>query len=299
MIPSFLIDKLNTYYNETEVKEILNGYKINRIVSLRVNTIKENTDNIKKVLNDNNILFKEVSWYKEAFIIENVNEEKIRELDIYKEGKIYLQSLSSMIPPLILNPQENELILDMAAAPGGKTTQIAALTNNKAMITAIEKNKIRASKLKYNLELQGTKKVSLLVSDASKLDEYFMFDKILLDAPCSGSGTLIDNNINEKYFNINLINISVERQKRLIEEAIKHLKINGTLVYSTCSILKEENEEIIKYILNKYNNIKLDYIDYNRYKDVPILSSELEGTLTILPNKYYEGFFVAKLIRIK
>ena len=299
MIPSFLIDKLNTYYNETEVKEILNGYKINRIVSLRVNTIKENTDNIKKVLNDNNILFKEVSWYKEAFIIENVNEEKIRELDIYKEGKIYLQSLSSMIPPLILNPQENELILDMAAAPGGKTTQIAALTNNKAMITAIEKNKIRASKLKYNLELQGTKKVSLLVSDASKLDEYFMFDKILLDAPCSGSGTLIDNNINEKYFNINLINISVERQKRLIEEAIKHLKINGTLVYSTCSILKEENEEIIKYILNKYNNIKLDYIDYNKYKDIPILSSELEGTLTILPNKYYEGFFVAKLIRIK
>ena len=299
MIPSFLIDKLNTYYNETEVKEILNGYKINRIVSLRVNTIKENTDNIKKVLNDNNILFKEVSWYKEAFIIENANEEKIRELDIYKEGKIYLQSLSSMIPPLILNPQENELILDMAAAPGGKTTQIAALTNNKAMITAIEKNKIRASKLKYNLELQGTKKVSLLVSDASKLDEYFMFDKILLDAPCSGSGTLIDNNINEKYFNINLINISVERQKRLIEEAIKHLKINGTLVYSTCSILKEENEEIIKYILNKYNNIKLDYIDYNRYKDIPMLSSELEGTLTILPNKYYEGFFVAKLIRIK
>ena len=288
MIPSFLIDKLNTYYNETEVKEILNGYKINRIVSLRVNTIKENNDNIKKVLNDNNILFKEVSWYKEAFIIENVNEEKIRELDIYKEGKIYLQSLSSMIPPLILNPQENELILDMAAAPGGKTTQIAALTN-----------KIRASKLKYNLELQGTKKVSLLVSDASKLDEYFMFDKILLDAPCSGSGTLIDNNINEKYFNINLINISVERQKRLIEEAIKHLKINGTLVYSTCSILKEENEEIIKYILNKYNNIKLDYIDYNKYKDIPILSSELEGTLTILPNKYYEGFFVAKLIRIK
>ena len=299
MIPSFLIDKLNSYYNETEVKEILNGYKINRIVSLRVNTIKENTDNIKKVLNDNNILFKEVSWYKEAFIIENVNEEKIRELDIYKEGKIYLQSLSSMIPPLILNPQENELILDMAAAPGGKTTQIAALTNNKAMITAIEKNKIRASKLKYNLELQGTKKVSLLVSDASKLDEYFMFDKILLDAPCSGSGTLIDNNINEKYFNINLINISVERQKRLIEEAIKHLKINGTLVYSTYSILKEENEEIIKYILNKYNNIKLDYIDYNKYKDIPILSSELEGTLTILPNKYYEGFFVAKLIRIK
>ena len=299
MIPSFLIDKLNSYYNETEVKEILNGYKINRIVSLRVNTIKENTDNIKKVLNDNNILFKEVSWYKEAFIIENVNEEKIRELDIYKEGKIYLQSLSSMIPPLILNPQENELILDMAAAPGGKTTQMAALTNNKAMITAIEKNKIRASKLKYNLELQGTKKVSLLVSDASKLDEYFMFDKILLDAPCSGSGTLIDNNINEKYFNINLINISVERQKRLIEEAIKHLKINGTLVYSTCSILKEENEEIIKYILNKYNNIKLDYIDYNKYKDIPILSSELEGTLTILPNKYYEGFFVAKLIRIK
>lgn len=295
MIPEFLNDLLSKYYNQKDITKIIAGYQ-KRVVSLRVNSLKSSIEKIQNILNNNNINYETIPWYNNALIIKNASEEQIRLLDIYQEGEIYLQSLSSMLPPLFLNPQEKDLILDMAAAPGGKTTEIAAITNNKAMITAIEKNKIRAEKLKYNLNLQGAKKVSVLTIDSRNLDEYFMFDKILIDAPCSGSGTLIKNEINDKYFNLDLINRSVKTQINLLEEAIKHLKVNGELVYSTCSILKCENEEVIEYILNKYPNIKLVKIMID---NLPLLPSTIDGVLTIMPTNYYEGFFVCKLIKTK
>ena len=103
-------------------------------------------------------------------------------LDIYKDGKIYLQSLSSMLPPIILEPQEGKDILDMAAAPGGKTTQMAALSNNKAHITACEMNNIRIEKLKYNVEKQGATCVYVMQKDSRQIDDFFSFDQILLDS---------------------------------------------------------------------------------------------------------------------
>ena len=136
---------------------------------------------IKKVFENEGILFKDVEWNDFALIIENADESRIRKLEVYESGKIYMQSLSSMIPPVILNPQANESILDMAAAPGGKTTETACLSNNQAMITACEKNKIRCDKLKYNLEKQGANRVTIMQEDARKLSDFFMFDKIMLD----------------------------------------------------------------------------------------------------------------------
>ena len=295
MIPEYLNNLLNNYYDSKTVIKIIDGYQ-KRVVSFRINSLKTTKENILNILENNNIKYEEIPWYENAIVITNANEEDIKSLSIYQNGEIYLQSLSSMLPPLFLNPQENNLILDMTAAPGGKTTEIAALTNNKAMITAIEKNKIRTDRLKYNLALQGAKKVSILNTDARNLDEYFMFDKILLDAPCSGSGTLIKDNINEENFNLDLINRSANIQKSLLEEAIKHLKVNGELVYSTCSILKSENEVVINYILNKHPNLKLVQLSL---ENVPLLPSTIPEALTILPTKYYEGFFVCKLIKTK
>ena len=123
-------------------------------------------------------------------IIEGAREPEIQELPIYREGGIYLQSLSSMLPPLFLAPKAGESVLDMAAAPGGKTTQMAAMTGNQAQITACEKNKVRQKRLKYNLEKQGASGTYVMVEDARKLNDFFSFDRILLDAPCSGSGTV-------------------------------------------------------------------------------------------------------------
>lgn len=292
-IPSFLKEKLTIQYGEETTQKIIKGYMAKRKTTLRVNTLKTSSTNVIDILEKNNIKFKKLNWYNDAFIIENANESDIQRLDIYKNGEIYLQSLSSMLPPLILNPQEKTDILDMAAAPGGKTTQIAAIVNNNASITACELNKIRAEKLKYNIEKQGAK-AYVMVTDARKIDSFFSFDKILLDAPCSGSGTLdLNTGISEKNFSLNLISKSVKAQTALLEKALKILKPGCEMVYSTCSILQEENEEVLEKVLSK-NKAKIVPIDFE-LKDLPLLPSKIPGTLCVAPNDLYEGFFIAKI----
>ncbi|MDE5618849.1 MAG: RsmB/NOP family class I SAM-dependent RNA methyltransferase, partial [Clostridia bacterium] len=149
-------DLLFSRYGDNALR-ILDGYNAQRPVTLRVNTLKTDIKSVKDSLSTVGISFREVEWYDDALIIERVREDIIKKLEIYNSGHIYLQSLSSMIPPLLLGARGDECILDMAAAPGGKTTQIAALSSNKAQITACEKDKIRAERLRYNIAKQGAR----------------------------------------------------------------------------------------------------------------------------------------------
>lgn len=118
-IPQFLLEILNKQYGEDLTTKIVDGFSRKRKLTFRANTLKTTTENVEEVLKENNIEFEKVKFSKEAFIINNVEKSKIEELEIYKNGQIYLQSLSSMLPPIVLNPKENVDILDMAAAPRG------------------------------------------------------------------------------------------------------------------------------------------------------------------------------------
>ena len=294
----FLEEKLEKQYGTKITKEIIEGYQTKRKTTLRINTIKSNIEEIKKELEKEKIEYETIKWSKEALIIKNEDEKKIQEMEIYKNGKIYLQSLSSMLPPIILEPKEGTDILDMAAAPGGKTTQIAALTNNKAHITACEKNKIRAERLKYNVDKQGATCVFIMPKDSRFIDDFFSFDQILLDAPCSGSGTLDYNDANvEKYFTEQLIERSSKTQKTLLSKAIKLLKPGHEMVYSTCSILDCENEDVVSSVI-KNGNIEIVPINFEGMEELPILPTKISGTLCVKPTELYEGFFVAKIKRL-
>ena len=297
-LSEFLTNELIKQYGEGTYNKIIEGYNQKRFTTLRVNTLKSKISYICSALSENNIEYEKVSWNNEALIIKNANEIDIKELEIYKNGEIYLQSLSSMMPAIILEPKENEDILDMTAAPGGKTTQIAALTNNKANITACEMNTVRADRLKYNVEKQGATSVTVLKEDSRRLNDYFSFDKILLDAPCSGSGTILLNNERTyKNFSENLVKKTIKSQKDLLKKAIKILKPGHELVYSTCSILKQENENTIKEIIEK-GQAEVMAINEGKLKDIPKSKSNIDGALTVCPNEYYEGFFVAKLRKL-
>lgn len=291
-IPQFLKDLLIEQYGEDISTKIENGYKAQRPVTLRVNNLKTSLEKVKEKLDEAQIEYETISWYEKALIIKNVREEEIRKLEIYENGEIYLQSLSSMLPPIILEPKAGENILDMTAAPGGKTTEIAALTENKAYITACEKNKIRAERLKFNLQKQGVKSANIMVEDARKLSDYFSFDKILLDAPCSGSGT---ENIFDKNFSKELVERSVKFQEELLSKALKILKPGGEMVYSTCSILKQENEKVLERVLSKRNA----QIEPITVQDIEVLPSKIAGTITVCPTENYEGFFVAKIKKLR
>ena len=297
-IPEFLYNMLIYQYGENISNKIIKGYSQKRPVTLRANTLKTNISYIKNFFDNLGFKYKEVSWYTDALIMENISIDQIKNLEIYKSGEIYLQSLSSMIPPIILSPQENENILDMASAPGGKATQMLALSSNKAFITACEKNKIRAERLKYNINLQSANRINVMVKDSRTLDDFLSFDKILLDAPCSGSGTInINDNKLEKYFTEDLVNRSTKIQFNLLKKAITLLKPEHEMVYSTCSILSKENEEILQHFIDS-NKVEIIPIDLNQFSDIDILPVSIDGTLCICPSDLYEGFFVAKLGKI-
>lgn len=296
--PGFLNEILKEQYGEEIRDKILEGYKQKRYTTFRVNTLKSSIVEIEDILNNEKIEYEKVKWSEEAFIIKNVSEKEIEKLEIYQNGKIYLQSLSSMLPPIILNPKEGMDILDMAAAPGGKTTQIAALVNNKAAITACEMNKIRAERLKYNIEKQGVKQVCVMVADSRNLDEMFSFDKILLDAPCSGSGTIYlqDSKLKET-FTQKLIDKSVKSQIALLKKALNILKSGKEMIYSTCSILSCENEEVIDKVI-KEKKAEIVPIEMDGIQNLPFLPTKIAGTLCVCPNELYEGFFIAKIRKV-
>ena len=218
-IPECLYHYLIEQYIENLTNTILDGYSKKRPVTLRANTLKTNIEDIKSTFDHLHFAYREVNWYKDALIMEHISEEQMKHLEIYQNGEIYLQSLSSMIPPLVLSPKEDENILDMAAAPGGKTTQMLALSQNRAFITACEKNKIRAERLQYNLNKQSANRVNVMIKDARQLDDFFSFDKILLDAPCSGSGTIstFDKKL-ETTFTEDLVNRSSKVQADLLRK---------------------------------------------------------------------------------
>ena len=150
-------------------------------------------------------------------------------------------------------------------------------------------NSVRAERLKYNLEKQGAVSAYVMVKDARLIDDYFSFDQILLDAPCSGSGTL---NMNDKklkeVFTQKLLNKTMASQRKLLQKAINILKVGSEMVYSTCSILKEENEKVLNKVLKKFN---AKIIPIEKIEGIEYLPVEIEGTLCISPTELLTNIF--------
>lgn len=294
-LPKEFMEFLYEKYTPVKVDQILLGMTSERYTTLRVNTLKYDIQSLMKYFKENNIKFERVLWYKDALIIKNANEKQIQKLDIYENGYIYLQSLSSMIPPIVLNPKEGEKVLDLTAAPGSKTTQISALMNNNGYILANELDKIRYERLKYNIEAQGAKIVEVINGRGEKIGDNYIeyFDKVLLDTPCSGEGRFIVNSLaTYRDWSPKKVKELTKTQRKLIQSAYKALKTNGIMVYSTCTLNEEENENVLKWALE---NLDLKLLDINlKLKEAEIA---LNKAIRVLPSKETEGFFVAKMIK--
>ena len=304
-LPEEFMDNLYEMFSPGTVDNILRGIAEKRFTTLRVNNLKYNIQDLMKYFKDINIKFDRVLWYKDALVIKNANEKDLQKLEIYKEGKIYLQSLPSMIPPLVLAPAEGDRVLDLTAAPGGKTTEMASIMNGKGYILANELDKLRCERLKYNVEMQGVDIVEVVNGRGEKIGENYkeQFDKVLLDAPCSGEGRFTIYNIQSyKQWSMKTVNELVKTQKKLFKSAYEALKPGGTLVYSTCTLNKLENEQIIDWALNNFN-IKQERIDLDIKQAVPAFSNGFDKNvgkaIRILPSKDMEGFFVAKFTKIQ
>ena len=300
-LPKEFVESLYENYTPLSVDKILSGMYGNRSTTLRVNTLKYSIQDLMKELKSSNIKFERVPWFRDALIIKNKKEKDIQNLEIYNKGYIYLQSLPSMIPPLVLEPKEGEKVLDMTAAPGSKTTEMAMLMNNKGKILANELDKLRCERLKYNVDMQGAEIVEVINQRGEKLGNLYPnnFDKVLLDAPCSGEGRFLANDVKtyRNWSKKSVIQLA-KLQKKLFKSAYDALKPGGVMVYSTCTLNKEENEDVLEWAIDNLNlkiiDIKIEIKEgisaFTEGRDISIGKA-----IRILPSKDMEGFFVAKL----
>lgn len=278
---------------------IIAGFSAERPVTLRVNPLRADRAQVELQLQEAGLKWERVPWYEDAYVVRGVREDALQALPAYEAGGIYLQNLSAMIPPLVLAPRQGETVLDMAAAPGGKTTQMAALSGNAALITACEKNRIRAERMQFNLQRQGATRVSVMVEDARRLDDLFSFDRILLDAPCSGSGTIaLRPGEPQRRMTRDWLQKTVATQTALLQKALRLLRPGQEMVYSTCSILRMENEDVVGKCIARANAEVLP-IEHELLQHVPQLPVSLPGTLCVGPDELHEGFFVARIRRRK
>jgi len=219
-------------------------------------------------------------------------------------GKYYIQSLSSMIPPHVLKPTENDKVLDLAAAPGSKTTQLAEMMNNRGTLYANEPNVNRIKGLVFNLDKLNFVNIGVIKFKGELLSKVFenYFDKILVDAPCSALGIVQKKGEVSNWWNTNQVDKIANLQLRMLISAIKMAKVGAEIVYSTCTMTVEENEFIINKVLQNYP-VELEEIElpvkshegFTSYNGNQF-SFELSKTRRIIPWEINsEGFFVAKL----
>ena len=282
--------------------------------SIRVNTLKITVDKLKEKLENKDWKIKQpFKENPEIMIIESELEpgELGRNLE-HLLGYYYVQEISSMMPVLVLNPKENETVLDLCASPGSKTTQIAAKMKNTGTLIANDFKLGRIKILSSNLERCGVMNTIITKSRGESLckrlrNENFEVDKILIDTSCSGEGTIKSTPKTLQMWNIKGIFSFSKVQKNLLEKAIGLLKPNGEIVYSTCTHAPEENEEVIDFILKKFDNMKIEKISLplktregiTKWQEKEYLK-DVKNSLRIYPqDNNTEGFFIAKLRKIK
>ena len=304
-LPELFLERLRKIIPSQKWDAIANTFAEPAPTTFRANSLKVSPEVLREKLEHQGFRLEKVSWYPEAFVLRSGRLRELQETEAYQKGEIYVQSLSSMIPPLALDPKPGERILDLTAAPGSKTTQMACLMKGEGRIVANDNNRIRFFKLKANVELQGAANVELSLRHGESFgrEESESFDRVLLDAPCSAEGRF---NVHEpasyKYWKSAKIKEMSRKQKGLILSAIRALKPGGTLVYSTCTFAPEENEGVLDWALGKFEGtlqIKKISLPFPNLMSGLIqwegksLNPSLRAAVRILPTPLMEGFFTA------
>jgi len=311
-LPDLFLEKLRKIVPVHLWDKTMRTFAEPKPTTFRVNTLKTSVHAAREGLVSSGFKLESVPWNREAFILRNKRQRDLEDTSLYAKGEIYVQNLSSMIPPLALGPKQGENILDLTAAPGSKTTQIACLMEGKGLITANDNNEVRLSKLKANIEKQGASNVLLLPAGDGGLvwrDHFEAFDRVLLDAPCSAEGRfLLDEPYTYRFWKKDTNRKMAKDQRRLFKSAFLALKPGGTLVYSTCTFAPEENEQVLDWAFQTFPEaIEMEPLSLSVPQSLKGLSA-WEGTsfqpsvtrsVRVLPTTEMEGFFVARLRKLK
>lgn len=313
-LPEKFVQRLARMFDASTVSAISTTFH-KRPSSLRVNTLKGSRAVILEKLEGAGVRVRSLEWYRDGFSLEAPTQRELMELAPYKDGEIYLQSLASMVPPIVLDPRPGNSVLDLTAAPGSKTGQMAMMMAGEGRLFANDSNKVRFFKLRHNLQLLGLLDrrdgfLRLSLDDGCAVCGQWSesFDKILLDAPCSAeSRFVVEDERSFGYWSERKIEENARKQRRLLLSAWHALKPGGELVYSTCTLAPEENEMMVAQLLRKFPE-SVEVVDA-RLPQLPALPpvmewrgkrlpGSLEKTFRLAPSPEMESFFVAKLRKI-
>ncbi len=280
------------------------------ITTIRLNPLMGNVEETKKALEAKEYQLQAIPWAENTYFVLNYDKSEVSQSVEYQDGKFYIQNLSSILDTLVLDPKPGEYVLDMCAAPGSKTTHIAAVMNNKGKILANDIDMARVSSLKNVLYQFGAKNAKATYSDSTEFGKKYpeYFDRVLLDAPCSGEGMIYMNSQKPlRFWGLDKIKRCSFLQKDLIISAFRTLKTGGTLVYSTCTLEPEENEGVVTFLLEHFPNATVEDINVDlagekifTTKGITKWSGNtydpaVKKTLRVLPNSRMMGFYIAKI----
>lgn len=281
-----------------------------RIASFRVNTLKSKDQYVLETLAGLNIPVQPIAELPGVYFLDREHEYALKGTSLFREGYIYMQTLSSMLPVLALAPKAGEKILDVCSAPGSKTTQIAAITNNEAEIVALEQNQIRYDKLLHNIKLQEADSIVTHKTEARKFlnDSEEEFDAILLDAPCSAEGRIwLEDEKTFGFFSVDNIERKAELQKELLASAFLRLKIGGRLIYSTCTLAPEENEGVLQTLITVFPQAKIVPVKLPVFSEFrkgmsefqkTTYDAQIQNSVRVIPSGRFEGFFIASITKV-
>jgi 16S rRNA (cytosine1407-C5)-methyltransferase len=289
---------------------IRSTFDVPRPSTFRTNTLKTNAQDLAASLTQKGFEIEE-GPIKGSFILRNKSQRDLTETSEYTEGHLYIQGMSSMIPALSLSPQPGETVLDACAAPGSKTTQMAALMENRGSIIANDMSRVRLYKLSANIRTLGAKNIQTFHVPAQELWRKFpnTFDKTLVDVPCSLEGRFLSTNPKTyRDWSVKKLLKIASYQKQILHSSISATKPGGTIVYSTCTLAPEENEGVVDWVLERHGDL-VTLVDTHIPEGIetaPALTSweekeyspEVSNTKRIIPNELFEGFFVATFKRV-
>jgi len=289
----WMVNRFLTYFTKEFTEDLLKANNERPDFYLRINTLKTNVEDCIKSLSEKNIEVKRNEKIAEAITVKGINQ--LEELEEFKAGLIHVQDFGSMLVSRVLNPQEGEYIVDVCCAPGGKTTHMAQLMNNKGKILARDVYEHKLRLVKNNAKRLGVNIIQTEEFDGMKLDKNLIgkADKVLVDAPCSGLG-IIRRKPEIKYRKkADDLTELRKMQLSILNNASEYVKPNGELIYSTCTIDPNENESVIEEFLKGKSNYKLmDIEGFDEFK-------RKDGTIQLYPNVHNtDGFYIARLKRV-
>ncbi len=306
-LPERFLARLREIIPPQNWPQVLASFGSVRRVSFRVNTLRSSVTDALAGLAAEGIEAEAETGFDNAFSVAADDKTALTRSRVYLDEDLYVQGLSSMLPPLLLAPRPGEKILDLAAAPGSKTTQLAALMENEGWISAVEVNKGRFHKLKDNLSRQEVRIAHTYLKDGSRVWRHVaeQFDRVLIDAPCSSEARFnMADPESYRYWSEKKIREMARKQGKLLFSAIQCLKPGGVLLYSTCSFAPEENELIVARAMKTFGDaVELLEVDLPFDNWQPglttwqnkKLANEISHCRRILPNERMEGFFLCLL----